>query len=430
MPGRYPEHTYNSRSDHQLEQKLLEYVRERGSILTLVGPTKTGKTVLLERVIDNPIWVDGQGLDDLDTFWSIIGDELSLHVQIGVEKEKNTAATAVARVSGGLPFLVNAEGGGDFTAGSSELTQTVTVRSLAAGVKKALLASGRTLVVDDFHFITRPVQTEIVRAVKPLVYKGLPAIFTAISHRVNDSTSVVEDMIGRVDPFEIELWDVDELLVIAAKGFPLLNAVDEDFSIAKRLAQMSFGSPHIMQRLCRELCKVNDLHETSPISKRLQPPPDWDLFFTAHVDATMGSWFKRLLSGPEEGSKKRTSWTLKNGVIVDGYGLVLAALAATGPKLSLSKEEVGRSVGEVLEGTAAPAPHQNTRVLLQMSRIALTRLSEPAPTEEELDGDDGTLAGGVQPVLEYVEDGPNSVLHIADPFFAYYLRWGSARHLA
>jgi hypothetical protein len=52
-----------------------------------------------------------------------------------------------------------------------------------------------------------------------------------------------------------------------------------------------------------------------------------------------------------------------------------------------------------------PARHEITRVLEEMSRIA----------RDQIDG---------EPVVDYDEE--LSTLHISDPFFAYYLRWGTS----
>lgn len=54
-----------------------------------------------------------------------------------------------------------------------------------------------------------------------------------------------------------------------------------------------------------------------------------------------------------------------------------------------------------------------------MSRIAKSRPSDPVSVEDDAEG--GTLYS--QPVLDFVDDGPMSSLHLADPFFAFYLAW-------
>ncbi len=145
-------------------------------------------------------------------------------------------------------------------------------RPLVAVVKEAIAGSGRPLVIDDFHFITRDAQRDIVRALKPLALQGVPIIFVSISHRVQDVVSAEPDMTGRVVPLKVSLWSDSELRYIAQAGFRVLNLIDENGELASRLAAESYGSPHLMQKFCRELCKANGVREEQSAGFRLSPP--------------------------------------------------------------------------------------------------------------------------------------------------------------
>ncbi|MFY9588364.1 MAG: ATP-binding protein, partial [Actinomycetota bacterium] len=50
-PGAFPEHTYVERAGEQLEQQLRDAIDTPGQVVSLVGPSKSGKTVLVEQVI-------------------------------------------------------------------------------------------------------------------------------------------------------------------------------------------------------------------------------------------------------------------------------------------------------------------------------------------------------------------------------------------
>ena len=49
VAGGLPTLTYVSRNERGLEQKITDYIEERHRILSVSGPTKTGKTVLLRK---------------------------------------------------------------------------------------------------------------------------------------------------------------------------------------------------------------------------------------------------------------------------------------------------------------------------------------------------------------------------------------------
>ena len=103
VPGRLPEHTYNPRAELDLERQLSDYVEEAGKILTVHGPTKTGKSVLSKRVIVNPVWVDGQGIDSVRELWRRIGDGLGIYTQYEVNVAQTVSDTGKMGGEVGVP---------------------------------------------------------------------------------------------------------------------------------------------------------------------------------------------------------------------------------------------------------------------------------------------------------------------------------------
>src|ERR1700680_4135508 len=70
-PGSFPTHTYVERSDQAAETKLRDALSVPGQIVSLSGPSKSGKTVLVERVvgIDNLISIAGSLLYRNGDLW-------------------------------------------------------------------------------------------------------------------------------------------------------------------------------------------------------------------------------------------------------------------------------------------------------------------------------------------------------------------------
>jgi hypothetical protein len=155
-----------------------------------------------------------------------------------------------------------------------------------------------------------------------------------------------------------------------------------------------------MQDFCRELCKTNRVRETTAERRKLDAP-EWGGFFRSRADASAKLAFERLARGPRERTK-RIPRVLKDGRSVDIYNLVLEAIAHTGPKTTLSDVELRTAIREIMAGDP-PASHEVTRILDEMTKIART--------------------GKGEPVVDYMAE--ERQLHIADPFFAYYLRWGA-----
>lgn len=428
VPGRNPRHTYNPRAERELEEQLRLYLDDGGAILALVGPTKTGKTVLARKVIDDPVWIESQGISSAEAFWAQVANELGLFVDATTSSE--SADTTTATLEGNAGFV---KGGGSQAFTSGDSNSKTAVRLTSAEARRRLQESGRVLVVDDFHFIDRAVQKELIQALKPLVFNDVRIIFIAISHRVHDVPRAVEDMVGRSEPMEIDLWKKAELGAIAALGFDSLAVVDHGSTLAEKLAENSFGSPHLMQKLCRELVRgVNRIAERSDPASDLHAPADWDAFFRDQVEDYAGQWFVRLLNGPMRRGNDRNEYQLGDGRSVDGYGLILVAVASLLPKLTVTRQELNEAISAAVNQGAQPEPHQVTRFLKHMTRIAAQNLEEEVLPEDVLDDEETGgvyLYAGVEPVVEYVEDGAASTFTVADPFFAYYLRWGARAHI-
>jgi hypothetical protein len=211
-------------------------------------------------------------------------------------------------------------------------------------------------------------------------------------------------MTGRVTHLVIEAWTEDELATIARAGFAVLNVIDDGEKLTRRLAAESFGSPHLMQEFCKRLCRMNAVAETLPDAQVLRAPSDWTDFFQATAGDTSKMAFDMLAQGPRQRTD-RIQRRLRDGRDVDIYVATLAAIAQTGPALSITYEQLRTALREVLT-SEMPQRHEVTRVLDQMTQIARKRIEG-------------------EPVVEY--DDEMSTLHISDPYFAFYLRWGRNR---
>jgi len=160
----------------------------------------------------------------------------------------------------------------------------------------------------------------------------------------------------------------------------------------------AIGSPHLAQEFCRAVCRVAGVGEGLPRLNEI----DIDSIFRDVADTIGRPIFDKLARGPRQRSD-RIPRKLKDGQTVDIYELVLHALAHLRPGLvSLEYEDLRAAIRDVSD-TQIPQLHEVARVLKHMSSIAA--------------GDQSST-----PVIDFEEDEKR--LHITDPFFAFYLRWG------
>jgi len=404
VPGGLPTVTYNPRSELKLEQRVRDYLDERHRILSVSGPTKTGKTVLLRSILRDAIWLSGGSITSAEDFWTTVADKLCLYTEVVSERSSEEADkrewSGEARLK--IPF---AEGKGGRTAGSSTTAgasrRLGRSRPASAVVREALDGSLYSLVIDDFHYVLPEVQLQLVRGLKDLVFDGLAVVVAAVPHRAYDVMRVEKEMTGRVEQLEVGFWSPNDLQDIARHGFRGLNVIDTDERLGARLATESFSSPHLMQEFCLDLCKRNEIRTQQEVRRELKPPEDWGSFFRSRASSASKTAFDLLTRGPRQRSD-RIVRRLKNGKNSDIYGAVLAAIAETGPLTDLTYEQLRGSLRDVLSSDV-PQRHEVTRVLEEMAKIA----------KEQIEG---------EPVVDF--DADLGKLFISDPYFAYYLRWG------
>jgi hypothetical protein len=405
VPGGMPELTYVVRKQHGLEERLARVTDNLCKLVSVTGTTKSGKTVLANMVFPRTsprVLINGGSIGREDDFWNSILSQIGGYTEASVEDSSTSqssnrvnlgASLGLASVFGGKIEREDANGG------SRTTTQAARVSLSARSAAISLLSDAQhPLVVDDFHYLNRELQGEIIRALKAPVSQGLPVVLISIPHRRFDALKAEIEMTGRLENIEVPPWSVQELLLIPQEGFGLLN-IHTPASVSQQMAAESFGSPHLMQEFCRTLAESNGVSEASAQPVYIASI-DGSLFARV-ARATGNTVFQKLARGSRQRAD-RIQRQLTDGTSEDIYSVVLHALANLAPGLQpVPYEELRRSIrGIVAKGM--PQSQEVSRVLDRMTEIA--------------SGSEITT-----PVLEW--DRGEQQLHITDPFFAFYLKW-------
>lgn len=406
VPGGFPRHTYNPRPTLQLELRLAEVRQNLCKLATVTGHTKSGKTVLTRKIFprEECVWIDGGLVGEERDLWDLVIEQLELFQSNQTQAQTEIIGTVSAKAGAeGSIFVAKAstEFAGSLSgknASGEAATQSLTSRVAAL---QGLRESMRPLVIDDFHYLAKELQGNVVRALKQLIFDGLPVVVIAIPHRRYDAMKVEREMTGRVFPIQIPAWDGEELAFIPRTGFGLLNHV-VDGTIRDRLVSESIGSPHLMQDFCRTLCKRQQLKAAGQQEALTVAVDELNAVFGDVAETIGRPIFEKLARGPRQRSDRMIR-KLRDGNTVDIYGLVLHALAHIRPGLITLEYEDLRSAIREVSAHEIPQLHEVARVLKHMASIAATDESST-------------------PVIDFEE--AEKKLHITDPFFAFYLRWG------
>ncbi|MFD1605264.1 hypothetical protein ACFSJW_01580 [Flavobacterium artemisiae] len=405
ISGGFPVNTYNPRPELKLEDKLVDYLETGHKLISITGPTKCGKTVLSTRVIpeESCVFVDGGAIRTEIEFWEFVAMDLQIDVETVTTQTKSKSAEKSGEISGeiGKIFVkLGSKVADKDVQTDTQSSSTTKVTLLKSIVLKTLVERNVVLLIDDFHYMNPDLQQSIVRAIKQPIFKGLKAVILAVPHRAFDSVKVESEMTGRVSQLSIPLWEINELEEIANLGFKKLNVSCEP-TIITHLANESYGSPHLMQEFCSRICKINGIEESKEEVQTIKKP-NYKEFFNQVVNTiTSKIAFERLAAGPKIKGQERIQRKLGSGETADIYVVILHAIAETGPKTVITYDELRNSVKKVLADDM-PSGGQISRVLSEMDKIAKS------------------LPG--QPVIDWGKD-EDPKLYIADPFFAFYLKW-------
>lgn len=410
VPGGLPKYTYFSRSDLGLEERIQLAKDNLCKLVTVTGSTKSGKTVLTQQVFpkESTIWIDAGSVSDEKDLWTQIIDQLKGFTEVESSSAREKEVSATGQIGGQLkfPFFSGSSKAGTSIKGKRASVTTLRRQSSPKSTAINLIKeSGKGLVIDDFHYLKREFQGSAVRALKGLVFDGHPVVLIAIPHRRYDAVKVEREMTQRIENIAIPPWNIDELEAIPKKGFEILNIGLND-STCHKMSDEALGSPHLMQEFCRELCLNNGIRETQKTLQQLIFPNEYiDDIFKKVASNTGRAMFDKLAKGPRQRSDRKKR-KLSDGTIADIYFVVLQAMALIRPGVeSIKYEELRAATREVVPDDL-PQAHQISRVLEHMARISAQ--------------DEASI-----PVIDWEKE--EQVLHITDPFFAYYLRWGEKK---
>ncbi len=402
-PGSYPTHTYVNRG-RVFEDKLRASLATKGFLTSIIGPSKSGKSVLVETVIGTTwVRISGSDLATPDAVWSKALAVLGEPSKISESTSSNSSIGGAVEAGGeaGIPLV--AKGHAKASAKSETGRGRSKTKEYSVGMDgaiKTVLAAGKTLVIDDFHYVERKVQKAISRQLKEAVALGLPVVVLAVPHRGDDPIRANPDLRGRVQSLDIGYWSAEQLREIARQGFPKVGLKISDATIVG-LAAESLGSPLLMQALCLEAARLALATKNTAAEITLDAA---DFKKIAHDTVSLTNArtaFKKLTAGPKRHGRVRTAFPMKGGETGDNYALVLRAVAADPPSTNFPYALIMSRIGELVEGKP-PQGLQLVRALEQMQQIMSEGLQDDR-------------------VLEWDED--KETLDIVDPHFLFYLRW-------
>lgn len=313
-PSEFPLHTYVSRDDSRLEQRLRDAPETPGEVVSISGPSKSGKTVLVERVVgEDLIPISGAGIKLADQLWDRILDWMDVPASTGRVSTLGGAVKAGVGAKGevGVPYLAkaNIEGSTAVEGSASHADSVTRQRRGMTQVVEEIAGSAFVVLIDDFHYMDRSIQSEVARQIKAAAAAGVKICTASVPHRADDVVRGNPELRGRVRAVDIDYWQNDELEKIAATGFDLLKVNVTADAILKFIRESS-GSPQLMQALCLQTCFESGVRDARKHLEDLS----MDSAFVARVLEETSTRTDFRITSPQDAYWPKDSWYRAKGI--------------------------------------------------------------------------------------------------------------------
>jgi hypothetical protein len=229
-PNGQPTITYVQRDNRRLEQNLRDWLQTGNMVISVSGPSKTGKTVLIRSVVDDDLLIpiSGAAIKTEQQFWDSIFAWMESPSQVtnttGTQVEVGGELQASGKV--GIPLVAkgSVQGTGSLFRTSNRETAAILAVDPFRQVVKEIGGSNYLIFVDDFHYIPKETQVSLAKAIKGLAENGVRICTASVPHRNEDVVRANPELRGRLASIDIPEWDRSELAQIAERGFAELQA--------------------------------------------------------------------------------------------------------------------------------------------------------------------------------------------------------------
>jgi hypothetical protein len=407
-PTSFPTHTYVQRDHLHHERLLNEWIRSATQIASVSGPSKAGKTVLVQRVVgeDNLITVSGGSVRSADQLWERVLDWWG-------EPHSTTATTAEAATETrghekGLNLGIPGTGvGGKHSVSSAHVgtdttSATVNRRGLPQVVHE-LANSPYTILLDDFHYIPSSIQSDVAQQLKDAASRGVRICVASVPVKADNLVRALPELRGRVLGIDLDYWNQKDLVEIAKLGCPLLG-LEVDHASLQMFAAEAAGSPQLMQTICLWMCNHLGMRETldTPRAVQLDELGRKEILFLTSLTADFRTLVRAMISGPRARPGERRAYVHRDGRVADVYLSIMRAVAMDPPRLTIDYADLQQRL-EVLCKGACPDGASIVNACSKLGQIA------------------SGFASFTGPSFEW--DDQAQLILLPDPYLLFYLRW-------
>ena len=254
----------------------------------------------------------------------------------GADFNSNTDFWAIVCGKVGLPYKIHLTTQEEVNEGNSKETDSKSEKYVLAKdtVIQYYKEHDKVLVIDDFHYASKEMQTKMAQQLKDAIRRELKVVVVSLPHRADDAIRQNADS-GRFSLINIEAWEKKYLKEIALKGFKQLDIKITD-EVAEQLAVECLTSPQLMQYICLSICTL--------LEDKNEHIVNFDMLEMAYKFTTVNFNYYDVVNviskGPNPRGKKRNLYKTLDGKELDLYGLIVESLAKNPPIMELDFDTV------------------------------------------------------------------------------------------
>jgi hypothetical protein len=237
-----------------LDEALHKLVERKQTHVAIRGASKSGKSWLRQNVLTDPIVVQCRlGYSPLDIYRDALA---RLDIILTVEATTKNSFKGSLSAKGEVGVKLLAKVTGDLTANAEHESG---VKHVSVGkdiadlefIASVIRESGKTLVIEDFHYLSSEEQRKFAFDLKTLWDYKLLVIVVGVWISENMLITLNPDLSDRIEELSVT-WTETELKQVFNKGCQALGLKASD-GLVTELAKSSYESVGLMQKLALRL---------------------------------------------------------------------------------------------------------------------------------------------------------------------------------
>lgn len=259
----YPKYTYVEREEVDVNMKTA--LRNRGIHILLHGMSKSGKSSLWQKYLDEKDYIKPIRLNDKTTLESLYNDILfKTETYYNSEIERSSESEIKAKKGFSTDSI-----GMKFEIESMKKTLEKINANRVASIKyninlliECLKTKKPRIILEDFHFATDEFIREFAKDLKSLSDEKIQVIIVGVENKARMLRDAVptDDLNRKILEIEVGYFEDKYLEQIIDLGSDKMN-IKVSKPIVNRIVSESYNKAYATQNICLMLCELEDIHE-------------------------------------------------------------------------------------------------------------------------------------------------------------------------